>query len=372
VAEAQPATPTAPHILTLDGVVKQYGGQTAVGPIDLAVREGEFLTLLGPSGCGKTTTLHVVAGLLAATAGQVRLRGRDMTVVAPSQRDMGVVFQNYALFPHKTVFDNVGFGLRMRRTPREQIRERVRRMLDIVGLPGVEDRMPEQLSGGQRQRVALARALVIEPQVLLLDEPLSNLDAMLRKRMRREIRELQRRLGITTIFVTHDQDEAFEMSDRVALLNKGRVEQIGSPEELYDQPASRFVAEFIGDANLIDSQVVGAPDGGQVRVRIAGGAALSGGAVPGSLQAGDSALLMIRPERIELLTSAPATGDAIPATLVHRVFSGEQIGLTLEAAGGVRLLCSKPSLPRYRELATGDPVWLVPGECRVLKAVTHA
>jgi ABC-type Fe3+/spermidine/putrescine transport system ATPase subunit len=372
VADGEPAAATAPHILTLDGVVKQYGGQTAVGPVDLAVREGEFLTLLGPSGCGKTTTLQVIAGLLAATAGRVRLRGRDMTGVAPSQRDMGVVFQNYALFPHKTVFDNVAFGLRMRKTPREQVRERVRRMLDIVGLPGVDERLPEQLSGGQRQRVALARALVIEPQVLLLDEPLSNLDAMLRKRMRHEIRELQRRLGITTIFVTHDQDEAFEMSDRVALLNRGRVEQIGTPEELYDQPATRFVAEFIGDANLIDAHVVAAPDGDQVRVRIAGGAALSAGAVPGSVQAGDQALLMIRPERIELLLSAPSTGDAIAATLVQRVFSGEQIGLTLEAAGGVRLLCSKPSLPRYRQLVAGDPVWLVPSDCRVLKAAPHA
>ncbi len=372
MAEAAPAAPAPQHVLTLDGVVKQYGGHTAVGPIDLAVREGEFLTLLGPSGCGKTTTLLIIAGLLGATAGQVRLAGRDMTRVAPSKRDMGVVFQNYALFPHKTVFDNVGFGLRMRKTAREQVRERVRRMLDIVGLPGVEDRLPEQLSGGQRQRVALARALVIEPKVLLLDEPLSNLDAMLRKRMRHEIRELQRRLGITTIFVTHDQDEAFEMSDRVALLNKGRVEQIGSPEELYDRPVTRFVAEFIGDVNLIESQVLGAPDGDQVRVRIAGGAALSAGAVPGSLQAGDQALLMIRPERIELLLSAPATEDAIPARLVQRVFSGEQIGLTLEAAGGVRLVCSKPSLPRYRQLTAGDPVWLVPSDCRVLKAAAHA
>ena len=252
MAEAVPAASTAQHILSLDGVVKRYGAQTAVGPIDLAVRTGEFLTLLGPSGCGKTTTLLIIAGLLGATAGQVRLAGRDMTHVPPSKRDMGVVFQNYALFPHKTVLENVSFGLRMRKTPREQVNERVRRMLDIVGLPGVEERLPEQLSGGQRQRVALARALVIEPKVLLLDEPLSNLDAMLRKRMRHEIRELQQRLGITTIFVTHDQDEAFEMSDRVALLNRGRVEQIGSPEELYDQPLTRFVAEFIGDVNLID------------------------------------------------------------------------------------------------------------------------
>ena len=215
-------------VLRLDRIVKKYGEATAVGPIDLAVEQGEFLTLLGPSGCGKTTTLHVIAGLLAPASGRVVMEGRDITRVDPARRDMGLVFQNYALFPHKTVFDNVAFGLRMRKVARAEIADRVRRMLDVVSLPGVEERLPDQLSGGQRQRVALARALVIEPNILLLDEPLSNLDAVLRKRMRHELREIQRRLGIATVFVTHDQDEAFEMSDRVVLLNEGRVEQIGA------------------------------------------------------------------------------------------------------------------------------------------------
>jgi len=366
VVDAQVTAQTQASILTLAGVSKRYGATNALGPIDLEVRKGEFLTLLGPSGCGKTTTLNIIAGLLAATTGHVTLGGREMTGVAPSRRDMGVVFQNYALFPHKTVSDNVAFGLRMRKTPREQMRERVRRMLDTVGLPGVEERMPEQLSGGQRQRVALARALVIEPKVLLLDEPLSNLDALLRKRMRHEIRDLQQRLGITTIFVTHDQDEAFEMSDRVALLNKGRIEQIGTPEDLYDAPATRFVAEFIGDANLVEGRIVAAEDSGQVVVRVAGGTDLPARSVPGSLKAGDAAYLMLRPERIELVTQVPAAAGALAARVVNRVFSGEQIHLVLETAHGIRLACTKPSLPRFRQLAPGDSVWIVPTECRAL------
>ena len=259
----------ANDVLALDGIVKRYGNVTALGPVSFAVEEGEFLTLLGPSGCGKTTTLHVIAGLLEPDDGRLLMRGDDITALPTDRRGMGVVFQNYALFPHKTVEENIGFGLRMRRVPKPQIHERVREMLDIVGLPGVEARYPRQLSGGQRQRVALARAMVIHPPVLLLDEPLSNLDALLRKQMRSELRAIQRRIGITAIYVTHDQDEAFEMSDRVILLNHGSIEQIGSPESLYDRPATRFAAEFIGDANLIEGEVVENVDG-IARIRATG------------------------------------------------------------------------------------------------------
>jgi spermidine/putrescine ABC transporter ATP-binding subunit len=353
-------------VLRLEGVAKKYGDAHAVGPVDIDVVPGEFLTLLGPSGCGKTTTLHIIAGLLEPTAGRVTIAGRDVTHVEPRRRDMGLVFQNYALFPHKTIFDNVAFGLRMRKVARPEIRERVRRMLDIVGLPGVESRVPDQLSGGQRQRVALARALVIEPTVLLLDEPLSNLDAVLRKRMRLELRDLQRRLGITTIFVTHDQDEAFEMSDRIVLLNAGRIEQIGSPEEIYDAPASRFVAEFIGNVNLIDGRVLRVDGNGGAIVGIAGNLEVKARLGALDLGEGSSTHLMIRPERIELSAGEPAGRPAFAARVRKRVFSGEHLTFELEAAAGTGLLCTKPSIPVYRAIAPGDTVWLTLEGCRAL------
>ena len=289
----------AQDVLALDGIVKRYGNVPALGPVSFTVEEGEFLTLLGPSGCGKTTTLHVIAGLLEPDDGRLFMRGDDITAMPTDKRGMGVVFQNYALFPHKTVAENIGVGLRMRQVPKPQIEERVGDMLDIVGLPGVEARYPRQLSGGQRQRVALARAMVIHPPVLLLDEPLSNLDALLRKQMRSELRAIQRRIGITAIYVTHDQDEAFEMSDRVILLNHGSIEQIGTPESLYDRPATRFAAEFIGDANLIEGEVVESADG-IAQIGAAGAGTIPANARDADLAVGSAVYLVVRPERIQL------------------------------------------------------------------------
>ena len=352
-------------MLVVDDVTKHYADAVAVGPISFAVERGQFVSLLGPSGCGKTTTLNVIAGLLAPSSGAIWIAGRDVTGAPPRERALGVVFQSYALFPHRTVAENVAFGLRMRRVGRAETAGRVRAMLDLVGLAGLEDRMPAQLSGGQRQRVALARALVIEPDILLLDEPLSNLDAQLRKRMRQELRDLQQRLGITTLFVTHDQGEAFEMSDRVFLLNAGRIEQSGTPEELYDSPATRFAAEFIGEVNLIQGHIASV-DGPDVMVAVAGGAELPGAASIAGLAPRDPVWLMIRPERLDLHSEPPPGQGALPARIRRQVFNGDSVWFHLDALSGESLVCAKPSRSGVRGLAVGEMVWAVPEGCRVL------
>jgi ABC-type Fe3+/spermidine/putrescine transport system ATPase subunit len=349
-------------VLKLEKIVKRYEAVTALGPVDIEVHKGELLTLLGPSGCGKTTTLHIIAGLTQPSEGRLLLTGRDITQLAPPYRDMGLVFQNYALFPHRTIGENVAFGLRMRKVPKSEIGGRVSRMLDVVGLPNVQNRYPHQLSGGQRQRVALARALVIEPSILLLDEPLSNLDALLRKRMRLELRDIQQRLGITTVFVTHDQDEAFEMSDRVILMNGGHIEQVGSPEQLYDSPQTRFAAEFIGEASLLEGEIVSVQ--GNDSVISVDGITVPAKAVRSGLKQGGRALLMVRPERIEL-TTADAAG-AIPLNVAKRVFQGDRILFDLRTPRGQSFQCSTPNLERYRSIETGHDVSANLTECRVI------
>lgn len=243
--------------LKLENIVKEFpdrsgkGAVRAVDGVSLDIHKGEFLTLLGPSGCGKTTTLRLIAGFEIPTSGHILLESQDITTQPPNKRDMALVFQNYALFPHMSVFDNVAYGLQTRGMPRDQIKDKVQTALTMIGLQGLGDRRPNQLSGGQQQRVALARSLVMEPRILLFDEPLSNLDAKLRVQMRSEIHLLQRRLGITSIYVTHDQVEAMALSDRIVVMNKGKIEQIGTPEEVYRCPTTRFVADFIGRANFL-------------------------------------------------------------------------------------------------------------------------
>jgi putative spermidine/putrescine transport system ATP-binding protein/spermidine/putrescine transport system ATP-binding protein len=292
------------RVVELRNVVKRYGSFTAVQPVKLAVEAGAFVTLLGPSGCGKTTTLRMIAGLAMPSEGDILIKGERVNDVPIHRRNLGLVFQNYALFPHKTVSDNVAFGLRYRKVPKPEIAKRVRHALELVQLPQMADRYPSQLSGGQQQRIALARAIVIEPDVLLLDEPLSALDANLREEMRVELKKIQHQLGIATIFVTHDQSEALAMSDKIIVMNDGAIEQEGSPEEVYTRPRSEFVARFLGNSNLLDGRVAQRDENG-VRIEVDGMGELR--AVAGEadgLRPGDGVRLVVRAEKLHL-TSDP-------------------------------------------------------------------
>ncbi len=299
--------------LVIAGLSKSYGDVHALVDMDLSVARGEFISLLGPSGCGKTTTLQALAGFVLPTRGRVLLDGRDITQLPPHQRGLGIVFQSYALFPHMTVAQNIAFGLEMRGLPRSERESRTDRMLELVHLDGLGARFPRELSGGQRQRVAVARALVIEPPVLLLDEPLSNLDAQLREAMQFELRRIQRKLGTTTLMVTHDQAEALSISDRVVVMQGGRVQQVDAPHKLYEHPQSRFISDFVGKTNLLRAQV----RGGQVH--LAGGFSLPlpAGTEPGA--EGREVLLSLRPEKLRLA----ATGR-VPVRVEERFFLGSQ------------------------------------------------
>ena len=288
--------------LSLTNISKVFNKTVAVEDFNLDVERGEFVSFLGPSGCGKTTTLRMIAGFETPTSGLITINGTDVTYRPPNQRNVGMVFQSYALFPNLTVAGNIGFGLKVHHRPASEIRERVKEMLDIINLSGYGDRYPYQLSGGQQQRIALARALALRPQVLLLDEPLSALDAKIRVRLRAEIREIQQRLGITTIYVTHDQEEALSLSDRVVVMSEGRIEQVGTPFEIYNFPNTRFVASFVGTLNVVDAKVLDAARG---RLSVDGQEVVSARPIDQAGN-GDTIQLALRPELISL---APAQED---------------------------------------------------------------
>ncbi len=347
--------------LTLEALAKRYGTAMAVERVDLQVAEGEFVALLGPSGCGKTTTLRMVAGFVEPSAGRVVIAGRDVTRSPPHARDTGMVFQSNALFPHMSVAQNVAFGLEMRKVARAERETRVTEALRLVRLEGLSDRLPRQLTGGQQQRVALARALVVNPAVFLLDEPLSNLDAKLRAEVRLEIRALQRRLGLTTLFVTHDQEEALTMADRLVVMDRGRVRQIGTAEELYEHPADAFVAGFIGRCNFF----TGTP-AGEGLFRTTGGALLpcdTQGAPSGTV------VMALRPERATL---TPGEGPGVASRLVAVTYLGAQSEWHVEIAGAAMVVAAPTPATDHplKRLAPGDAVALnwPPTAARLLPA----
>ncbi|HEY2020784.1 ABC transporter ATP-binding protein [Paraburkholderia sp.] len=344
----------------LKGIVKRFGDSIAIDRLDLQVHEGEFFSLLGPSGCGKTTTLRIVAGFEQPTAGSVAIRQRDVTALPPYQRNFGMVFQNFALFPHLTITQNVAFGLKMRRVDAAAAARKVEAALELVSLQGFGKRYPRELSGGQQQRVAIARAIVFEPDVLLLDESLSALDKVLREQMQVELRTLQRRLGMTTIFVTHDQEEAMTMSDSIAVMQAGRIQQIGAPRDVYERPANEFVANFLGAANVIEGRLSGREAGADL-VDVFGCTC----AVPSNGEArsaGATLKLALRPENLFLSDAA----SGVPATLTNVVYKGAQTQIFTDIAGQAIVMdlptqkLSGDLVPGQRVHVGWDPKHLVP------------
>lgn len=321
-------------MVKLNNVVKSFGDNVVVKNIDMDIEKGEFLTLLGPSGCGKTTTLRMIAGFEETTDGEVIIDGKEVSSVPPHKRDVNTVFQSYALFPHMTVAENVAFGLKMKKVPKSEIMSRVMEALQLVQLDSFAKRKPEQLSGGQKQRVAIARALVNSPKVLLLDEPLGALDLKLRKQMQVELKHLQQKLGITFIYVTHDQEEALTMSDRIAVMNNGIIEQLGKPDEIYERPASRFVADFIGETNLFEGSVT---ELDQTYAYMN----LAGQRVPirpeRTLSVNESVSMAIRPERIRLHKEAVPGSFALPGKVVEHIYVGSVIKTVVSLPEGTQV-----------------------------------
>ena len=335
-------------IVQLAGITKAFGAVQALHEISLDVRNGEILTLLGPSGCGKTTLMRIVAGFEEPTTGNVRINGSEMRGIPPERRPVNMVFQRYALFPHLDVFDNIAFGLRLKKRPAAEIRAEVQKILALVQMQDLADRWITQISGGQAQRVALARALINRPAVLLLDEPLAALDLKIRQHMLTELKRIHTETGTTFIYVTHDQDEAMMLSDRIVLMNKGRIEQIGTPDEMYAHPKSLFAAQFLGDTNILDARII-AVDGTTARCDISIGEVH----VPADgLSAGETVKLSVRPEVIVLA----ADGEGLPGTVKDRAFIGNRIVYWVTLADGLTLRCQEARGVAGMRFQPGSPV----------------
>jgi len=346
---------SASHSLSIRGLSKHYGSLAAVDGVDLEIPKGAFLTLLGPSGSGKTTILMAIAGFVDPTAGQILLDGKDITALPPDKRNFGMVFQGYALFPHMTVADNIWFPLRVRGVSKSAARQRVADALELVQMGHLAERTPAQLSGGQQQRVALARALVFEPDLLLLDEPLSALDKKLRADLQWELKSLHQRLGTTFIYVTHDQEEALSMSDEIVILRDGRIEQQGDPGRLYERPATRFVADFLGKSNFLPARVE-AKGEGQVTCSVDGHALQQAGST--DRQVGEPILLALRPEKIEIGTDRPARDNKVPGKITAFNYYGANFHFQVATEGLGELIVTSAAWTCGVEPAIGTDVWL--------------
>jgi spermidine/putrescine transport system ATP-binding protein len=347
----------------LYGVTKRFGAMVAVDDVTIEVARGEFFSLLGPSGCGKTTSLRMIAGFEEPDDGRVVLTGQDIVGVPPFKRNVNTVFQSYALFPHLTVADNVAFGLKRKKINKSEIKDKVKHYLELVQLPGFSDRRPGQLSGGQQQRVALARALVNEPAVLLLDEPLGALDLKLRKQMQLELMRIQREVGVTFIYVTHDQEEALVMSDRIAVMSQGKVEQIGYPEDIYERPTTRFVAGFIGTSNIVEAEVTGRAGEFLQLASAPGDRLLVPAPTDRSVSAGEKIAFTVRPEKLRVATADEQVGDAlctVAGTVVDVVYQGVSTQLVVRTDAGTTLVAFRQNNERVSDAgAPGSAARLV-------------
>ena len=350
--------------VSLNQVVKKFGDFTALHELDLEIREGEFLSLLGPSGCGKTTTLRLIAGFIQPTQGTILLGDEDVTRVAPQHREIGMVFQDYALFPHMTIAENIAFGLTERRIDKVQTNRRVQELLELIHLPEVGDRYPAEVSGGQQQRIAVARAVAYPPKVLLMDEPLGALDLKLRETMQLELRRIQQELEITTVYVTHDQTEAMNMSDRIVVMNTGRIEQIGGAEEIYNEPLTRYVADFVGQINLLDGEITGesgeyltaATLGTQVRVP------RTNGTVSGQVS------IAVRPEHLQLIDDGAVSEglNVIEGTLAGRTFAGNLTRLFVDVGGDTQVVIEARPQDAPQQIGVNVKIGWQPEHTRVL------